>query len=189
MRQPTERGQPPGDEQHARARSDPERCDRPPEPCGRDRGERHDRHGEPRLQRTEPPAVDQQDHEQEERRDEASGDEQERRVRADVRASGGLGYGHGVRAAQRDQREQDDRRLHEEDRLPTQQLGEDPADGGPERGADDPGERPDASRACLRSCSLAQEVERRADDGGPCDTLKRATCDEHTERRREAAEK
>ena len=85
--------------------------------------------------------------------------------------------------------EQDDRRLHEEDRLPTQQLGEDPTDGGPERGADDPGERPDASRACLRSCSLAQEVERRADDGRSCDTLKSATCDEHTERRREAAEK
>jgi hypothetical protein len=98
------------------------------------------------------------------------------------------GSGTGTVYAPRDQREKDDRRLHEEDRLPTQQLGEDPADGRPERGADYPGERPDASRACLRSCSLAQEVERRADDGGPCDTLKRATCDEHTERRREAAE-
>jgi hypothetical protein len=94
-----------------------------------------------------------------------------------------------MRAAQRDQGEQDDRRLHEEDRLPTQQLGEDSADGGSERGAHDSGDRPDAGRACLRSCGLAQEVERRADNGGPCDTLERATGDEHTERRREAAEK
>ena len=106
-----------------------------------------------------------------------------------MRPSGRLGHGHGVRAAQRDQREEDDRRLDEEDRLPTQQLGEDPADRRPERGTDDSGERPDARRACLRSFSLAQEVERCADDGRACDTLKRATCDEHTERRREAAEK
>ena len=60
-----------------------------------------------------------------------------------------------VRAAQRDQREQNDRRLDEEDRLPAQQLGEDPADGRPERGTDDPGERPDpAARASVRSTWL-----------------------------------
>ena len=189
MRQPTERGEPPGDEDHARSRADPERRDRPPEACGRDRGERHDRHGEPRLQRIEPPAVDQQDHEQEERRDEASGDEQERRVRADVRP---LRPARARATACTPRSATSARRTagawtKKIDSQP-QQLREDPADRGPERGTDDSGERPDARRACLRSCSLAQEVERCADDGRTCDTLKSATCDEHTERRREAAE-
>ena len=85
VRQPGESREPARDQDRARGGPRPERADPTGEARGRDRSQRHDRHDEPRRQRLEPPAVDQQDHEQEERGHERARDEQERCVRGDLR--------------------------------------------------------------------------------------------------------
>ena len=154
---------------------------------GRDCGDRHDGDCEARLQWVEPPAVDQQDHEQKQRRHEPARDEQQRCVRGHVRSFDRLGNGRGSHAAQRDESDENDRRLDEEDRLPAEQLSQDAADGRPKRGADDSGKRPDPRSARIRSGGLAEEVERGTHHGRPRNALDRATRDEHTERGREAA--
>ena len=86
----------------------------------------------------------------------------------------------GVRAARggRASVEQEEGRLDDEDRLPAEQLRQDPADRGPERGAEDPGERPDPRRRSVRSRRGGEQPERGADDGRARDALNGACADE-----------
>ena len=187
MGKPAERRQASCDQDHTRCCAGPERIDRLAEAHGRDRGERHDSDCEARLHWVEPPAVDQQDHEQKQRCNQPARDEQQRDVRSYVRSFSRRANGHRPRAAQRDQREENDRRLDEEDRLPTKELSQDSADGRSDRCPNDPRERPDARGARVRSSGLAEQIERGAHNGRPRDALHSPARDEHSERGSEAA--
>ena len=61
-----------------------------------------------------------------------------------MRSPDGFPHGHGPDAAEDEQRDEGDRRLDEEDRLPAERLSENPARSGPERSAEHPCKRPDA---------------------------------------------
>ena len=75
-----------------------------------------------------------------------------------------------------------ERYLHEEDRPPAEQLGQDAARARPERRAEDARRYPDACRARTAPRRLGQEIERGDDDERCSDRLDAARCDEHLER-------
>ena len=96
--------------------------------------------------------------------------------------------GFGLEPDQSDEREEGERRLDEEDRLPTQGLRQDSARRGPQRGADHPRGRPRAHRARIRSVDRRQQVERGAHEERAAERLHAPRPHEDAERRREAAE-
>ena len=162
-------------------------ADRAREARGQERRDRHHRHDGAGLERLEPPAVDEQDHEQEERRDERAGDEHQRGVCPEVRPLQRSKRGREAHPVERRQSQQQEGRLHDEDRLPPEQLGEEPADSRPARGAEDSGEGPDPRRRGVRSHRSGEQPQRGADDGGARDSLDGAGGDQHAERRSERA--
>ncbi len=105
VRQPRESRETARDQDRAGSRPGPGRPDPTCDPRRRDRRQRHDRHDEPRRERLEPPAVDQQDHEEEERGHEGARDEEERRVRCDLRPLDRLGHAPRLHAGQCEQAE------------------------------------------------------------------------------------
>jgi hypothetical protein len=179
--QPAERRQAARDQDHPRRRPRPLRRDRACEPGCRDRRQRHHGDDDTRGQRLEPPAVDQQDHEQEERGDEGARDEHQRDVGGHVRPLDGPEVGRRTKAALAEQRGEDQRGLDDEDRLPAEELREDSADCRSAGGSENPGDRPYARGPRLSSDRGGQEQERGAHDGGPGDALDGSPGDQHAE--------
>ena len=99
----------------------------------------------------------------------------------------GVGTGRASTPAHREQQHERDRHLREEDRLPAEELREDPSRGRPERRAEHARGDPDAQRALVAALDLREEVERRGDDQRRADRLDAARGDEHLERRSEPA--
>ena len=147
--------------------------------------QRHGRHDHRRLERRHAPALDEQQHEQEQRRGERGRQERQRGQRRHVGSSGrGLRAGDGVwrRATER---EQGDRRLQQEDRTPSRRLVSAPPRPARPRRRRRP-RRPRAGRA-LASPSPRQQLERRADHARTADRLDAARGQQHVERGRQSA--
>ena len=70
-------------------------------------------------------------------------------------------HGAGGDVAHRNQQREGQRHLHEEDRLPAQELRQDPSGGGPERRAEHTGGDPDVERALVGALEVREEIERR----------------------------
>ena len=151
-----------GEEDHA-ARDALDDAERPrPQAPDRDRRERHDRDDEAGRGRRHPPAVDEEQDDEEERGDEAARDEEQRGVRGDRRPPGRRrAPADALTPRSREQQHERERHLREEDRLPAEELREDPAGGRPERRAEHAGGDPDAERALVAALDLREEVERR----------------------------
>ena len=133
-----QRRQAAGDQDRARGGAGPERSDPSRVAQSHDRRERLHRHDQSGRQRLDAPAVDEQDHEQEERCHERARNEEQGGVRCEVRPPDRVPRGHGPDAAEDEQRDEGGRRLDEEDRLPAERLREDAARGRPERGSSTP---------------------------------------------------
>jgi len=185
VRKPRQRCEAAGDQDRPGSGARPERAQKPGDARGRDRRQRHDRHDEPGRERLEAPAVDEQDHEQEQRRHERARDEQERGVGRDLRSLSRFRHGPRRHTSEREQADERERRLQHEDRLPAEELRENSSERRPHRRADDPGERPDPSRRGVRARGLGEQIECGDDDRGARDTLDSAQRHEHAERRRE----
>ena len=82
----------------------------------------------------------------------------------------------------RHERHERERHLHEEDRLPAEQLRQDAARARPERRAEDAGGNPDARRARSATRSLGEQVESGDDEERRPDRLDAARGNEQLER-------
>jgi hypothetical protein len=150
--------------------------------------QRHDRDDDPAAGRRHTPAVDEQEHDEEERGDEAAGDESRAQVRRDRTAGPRAVDGPCLEPRRARSRTTRPAPGHEEDRLPAEELRQDPAGGRPERRADDAGRDPDAQRS-LVAASICESRSSAAvtRSAAPTAWTQRAP-DEHRERRREAAD-
>ena len=109
-----------------------------------------------------------------------------------MRPSGGRAWtvrGGDSESRERRKRHESERHLHEEDRPPAEQLGQDAARARPERRAEDARCHPDARRARTATRRLGKEIERGDDDERRSDRLDAARGDEQLERPREPAGK
>ena len=88
---------------------------------------------------------------------------------------------------ERYERRKRERHLHEEDRSPAEQLGQDAAGARPERGAENARGHPDARRASDAARRLGKEIESGDDEERCPDSLDTARGDEQLERRRKPA--
>ena len=148
--------------------------------CRDGRGRQH-RDDDPRHRRIDAPAVDEEQDEQEEGRREGAGDQEEREVGGYVGSTRRAADRVGVEPDQSDQGEEGEWRLDEEDRLPAESLGEDPARRRAERRPDDPRGGPRAHRARVRAVDRSQQVERRAHEERAADRLHAPRADEDAE--------
>ena len=158
----------------------------------RDRGQRQHRHHEARSRRRHAPAGYEQEHEEEERSDETAGEEEQRGVRAQMWPSDGRAWtvlGGGAESRERHKRHESERHLHEEDRPPAEQLGQDAARPRPERRPENARCHPDARRVRTAARRLGKQVERGDDDERRSDRLDTARGDEQLERPCEPAGK
>ena len=87
----------------------------------------------------------------------------------------------------RHQRNERERHLYQEDRLPAHGLGQDPASGGAECRPEDAGRDPHADSLTAGSGRRGQETERRRDEQRCADGLSRPCAHEHGEGRRQPA--
>ena len=154
----------------------------------RSRDERRDRHrgdGERGRDRRHAPALDEQQHEQEEHRGEARRQQPEREVGRDVRQARAPRDDRRAAAEDDERRDQRERHLGDEDRLPRDQLREQAADRGPERRARHAGRGPHAHGPALAARELGQQLERRAHGRRAADALHGARPDQERQRGRE----
>ena len=156
---------------------------------GEQRRERHDRDGHRGDHGRLTPAVDQEQHDQEERSGQCRREQQEREVRPERRT---VAVGHVHRRGPDRQRgrhgEHRDRHLHDEDRLPGEGCGEQPADHRAGRRTHHPRRHPGRDAAPLvgrrdEQLEAAHERER------PADPLQAAGADQHLHRPAERAQR
>ncbi len=187
-RQQREAGEPAGDEDRAGDRLRPRPgAQGPKEGSGRQRSERNRRDGHRRHGRRLAPAVDDEEHEQEQRRGESCGEEREGEVREHVRAVRGRVAARGLAdrpVAEGEcggEREDGDWDLDDEDRPPGEGRGQQTARDGTQRGPGNAGDRPPPRARQLVARRGDEELKAADERKRAPDSLERPGRDKHGE--------